>query len=261
MRWDGPSLETKMDHPRIWKMQFNLDIFNTSMAGLTTTEERSDFLVGFAMGVNGKNPTPPNTPPTRDGYTLGHSMRSEAEAFIAQSVIDGNKGGPKSWKSRKLDAMSNLTPSITPGTRVAEPNLSIYQSSNSTITTNPPSVDQPKQKPPKEKKIKVKFSEHSDEVKEIVNTLSMEWRTEDPASDKRPIKISRVGFASNIKDILRDHPELTLEMLIQAGRNYCAEDFWRFKAPQHFFGPEGPWPKYIEDIMTTTPKEEVSVTE
>ena len=251
-----------MSPQKIWKLQLNLDDFNASITSLVTGEDRNQFLVGFSMGMNGRDLTLPTTPPTREGYTLGHSMRCEAEAFIAQSVIDGNKGGPKSWKSRKLDVSGSLTPPITPGVRVAEPNLSIYQSSNiTTTTTSPPSVDQPKQKPLKEKKIKVKFSEHSDEVKEIVNTLSREWRTEDPAEDKRPIKISRVGFASNVKEILMDHPELNWEMLIQAGRNYCAEDFWRFKAPQHFFGPQGPWPKYIEDIMTTTPKEEVSVTE
>jgi hypothetical protein len=189
-------------------------------------------------------------------------MRSDAQAYIEHSSEMGRRGGPNSWKIRanaKNEALTlPITPPNTSPIREAEPNLSIYKST--TTTTTQPKVEQKKPLKEKRKTSKAKFAEYGENVKEVVNTLSQEWITED-GPDKRTIHIHRADFAIRIKEILDEHQEIDENTLIQAGRDYCTEVRFRYKAPQYFFGPEGPWRGYIQDILTRTSKGEPGVTE
>lgn len=87
------------------------------------------------------------------------------------------------------------------------------------------------------------------EVVRVVNTLLDEWRTEDP-EDGRPIKAGPEDTGKAVDGILKAQPHVTSDMLIQAGREYLASTRQRYKAPQYFFGPQGPWDGFIRAQMT-----------
>jgi len=88
----------------------------------------------------------------------------------------------------------------------------------------------------------------------VVNTLGAEWHKEDPR-DGRKIIISPEGFAEAVDRIKAEQPHADDEILIEAGRNYLAETRERYKAPQWFFGVEGPWGGYIRAILTRRERE------
>ncbi len=87
------------------------------------------------------------------------------------------------------------------------------------------------------------------EVVRVVNTLLEEWRTEDP-EDARPIKASPEDCGKVVDGILKSQPHVTGDMLIQAARDYLGSSRKRYKAPQYFFGPEGPWDAFVRALMT-----------
>lgn len=87
------------------------------------------------------------------------------------------------------------------------------------------------------------------EVCRVVNTLLDEWRLEDP-KDGRKITASPEDTGKAVDAILKSQPNVTGDMLVQAGRNYLASKRERYKAPQYFFGPEGPWDGFVKAILT-----------
>ena len=122
------------------------------------------------------------------------------------------------------------------------------------ITTTPTSLaPSSKQKRSRRTKDEI-FKPFSPEVKEVVNVLVKEWRRNDP-SDGRVITISPASFGSRIKEILEQHKDINKDILIQSGRDYCKTDRQRYKAPQYFFGPEGPWKDFVNGIITIMSKE------
>lgn len=88
------------------------------------------------------------------------------------------------------------------------------------------------------------------EVVRVVNTLLDEWKSEDP-EDGRPIKAGPEDTGKAVDSILKAQPNVTPDMLIQAGRDYLASPRMRYKAPQYFFGPQGPWDGFVRAQMTT----------
>lgn len=90
----------------------------------------------------------------------------------------------------------------------------------------------------------------STEVCNVVNTLTAEWRGEDP-EDGRSITVSIEDMGKAVDSILKAQPNVTPDMLIQAGRDYLASPRMRYKAPQYFFGPQGPWDGFVRAQMTT----------
>lgn len=98
----------------------------------------------------------------------------------------------------------------------------------------------------------------SPEVVQVVNTLASEWREQDP-EDGRPITVGIEDFGKAIRRILQSQPNVTPEILTQAGRDYLASTRQRYKAPQYFFGPEGPWDGFVMAILTAQTSQEVAV--
>lgn len=87
------------------------------------------------------------------------------------------------------------------------------------------------------------------DVVRVVNTLLDEWKSEDP-EDGRPIKAGPEDMGKAVDSILKAYPNVTPDMLIQAGRDYLASPRIRYKAPQYFFGPQGPWDGFIRAQIT-----------
>lgn len=94
----------------------------------------------------------------------------------------------------------------------------------------------------------------SEGTRRVVNTLGVEWHKEDP-KDGRKITISPEGFAEAVDRVKAEQPHLDDDLIIDAGRNYLAEKRERYKAPQWFFGVEGPWGGYVRAILTRRERE------
>lgn len=92
------------------------------------------------------------------------------------------------------------------------------------------------------------------EVCRVVNTLLDEWRTKDP-EDGRTITASAELTGEAVDSILKSQPNVTSDVLIQAGRDYLTSSRQRYKAPQYFFGVAGPWVAFVKAILTSQPVE------
>ncbi len=86
----------------------NLDAFNADFAALADDDERGQFLSGLSVGMNEGHPRVSAADPFIEGYTLGKSMRDEAEALRNKSTEDGAKGGY--WKHKN----GNVAPLVPP---------------------------------------------------------------------------------------------------------------------------------------------------
>lgn len=87
------------------------------------------------------------------------------------------------------------------------------------------------------------------QVQEVVNPLVEAWHGEDP-EDGRKITVDLALFGGRVQEILTAHPEVSGETLLQAAQAYLASKRNRYKAPQYFFGPEGPWKSWVQFVLT-----------
>ncbi len=88
-------------------------------------------------------------------------------------------------------------------------------------------------------------------TRKIMETLAPEWHKLDgPPADRRKINISIPIFGENLEVIWKDHPTLNDDVVIEAARRYLREEHLRYKAPQYFFGAEGPWKGYVKTELT-----------
>jgi len=78
---------------RTWKLQFNLDEFNSEYMGLSTDQDKAQWLCGFGNGLNNSRLREGVEPCFASGYGFGKGMRDEAEAFRANKSVNGAKGG------------------------------------------------------------------------------------------------------------------------------------------------------------------------
>ena len=100
----------------------------------------------------------------------------------------------------------------------------------------------------------------SPEASRIVGELRPIWRKEDP--DGRPIRVDLSLWGQRLDEILKAHPEVTPDMLIEAGRNYTEGERFRYQAPQFFFGvgregAEAAWVGYVRLLITKRQPQEV----
>ncbi len=100
----------------------------------------------------------------------------------------------------------------------------------------------------------------SPEASRIVGELRPIWRKEDP--DGRPIRVDLSLWGQRLDEILKAHPEVTPDMLIEAGRNYTEGERFRYQAPQFFFGvgregAEAAWVGYVRLLITKRQPAEV----
>jgi hypothetical protein len=95
------------------------------------------------------------------------------------------------------------------------------------------------------------FSEYSEDVKLVVNTLSEIWPKTRPGTGT-PIRIDLPLFAGRVEGILKAHKVITAPFLIDTGRMYVEERKEFPHAPEYFFGPgkqggDGPpWRHYAK---------------
>jgi uncharacterized protein YdaU (DUF1376 family) len=94
----------------------------------------------------------------------------------------------------------------------------------------------------------------SEAVREVINALMPIWRQEDP-EDHRPIRCNAEEAAIAVDAILQGNPNVTPEMLIKAGREYCTSTRMRYKAIQYFFGPQGQWSASVRASLTRLDRE------
>ena len=91
-----------MTRARFWKLQINLDTFNSGFAALDGPQEQADFLVGLSRGMNSGKVKDDCSDPMSVGFALGSEMRQEAEGFKVACSINGSKR-----KSNKNDHTVN----------------------------------------------------------------------------------------------------------------------------------------------------------
>lgn len=170
-------------------------------------------------------------------------IRTEADA---RRVIQANRrlGKTKNGEPR-LTTVNQDKPQTT------EPNQSEVEEKRREEKEVPP-------KPPKggaRRRSRVEILEpFGPEVCRVVNTLLDEWRTKDP-EDGRTITASAELTGEAIDSILNNQPNVTADVLIQAGRDYLTSSRQRYKAPQYFFGATGPWVAFVKAILTSQPVE------
>lgn len=80
-----------MSRARFWKLQINLDTFNSAFAALDTDSERGEFLLGLSRGMNGGKVKDDCSDPMSVGFAIGSEMRQEAEGFRQAAAINGSK--------------------------------------------------------------------------------------------------------------------------------------------------------------------------
>lgn len=91
------------------------------------------------------------------------------------------------------------------------------------------------------------------EVREMVNTLLDEWPENDPEGGRK-IVCSPEDFGQRVTEILGSNPDLSPEILLEAGRSYIRSSRKMFKAPQYFFGPgkgneSAPWLGFVRAVL------------
>ena len=88
-------------------------------------------------------------------------------------------------------------------------------------------------------------------TREIMQTLVDQWHEEDgPPADRRKISVSVPQWGERLEQIHAADPSLTEAVMVKAALAYLHEDHLRYKAPQFFFGPEGPWRGYVQTELT-----------
>lgn len=116
----------------------------------------------------------------------------------------------------------------------------------------------PKTKRRQSSKTVSRISAFPPEVGLVVNTLYDVWPTSQP-KDGKPIQVDLAKFCTRV-DILLKEPDVTPELLIDAGKMYIQQKRVCYKAPQHFFGigegDEGPpWLGYARTVEHFRQKE------
>lgn len=80
-----------MSRARFWKLQLNLDTFNSAYAALDGAEEQASFLTGLSRGMNGGKVKEDCADSMAVGFAIGSEMREEAEGFRASASANGSK--------------------------------------------------------------------------------------------------------------------------------------------------------------------------
>jgi|GEM_PF-5760038 len=211
--------------------------------------------IGKLLGVANKNQMVKHlvwvtkffAPVEGDGTRLvSLRLLAEQNAYEAKCLVlrkNGAKGGRPSKPKAKPDGFANGEPDVKPNTKANE----TEEGRRKKEKALPP-------KPPRggtgRRSRQEILEPFGPEVVRVVNTLLDEWRTEDP-EDGRPIKAGPEDTGKAVDGILKAQPHVTPDMLIQAGREYLASTRQRYKAPQYFFGPQGPWDGFVRAQMTT----------
>ena len=256
-----------MARSRTWRLGLNLDEFNAAFAALGDDPERSHFLAGLSRGMNGGSQRDGVNTSFSEGFTLGQSMRKEAESFRELKTKTGSLGGrpPKEdqdiTKSEPNDnqEVTKSEPNDNQEVTKSKPN---DNPSHKPLAFNPlndnpkvkdapsaslPGFDLVLQKPlsRKEKK-KKKLEAFQDETVDLVSSLTAKWFTQ---RQGKPIYNDEACACSKIEKILNEYGDVTLSMLGKAAEEWL--DFQQQKpeaerypnAIQYFFGsaPDAPW--------------------
>lgn len=179
--------------------------------------------------------------------------RAEADAKGSKA----RESALQRWNKRDANAYANASNSDEQ-TQCVDPCVSHAgqgQGQKELITTPLPPKGGTEQKPKRSRRSQEEIlSPFPAEVRLVLKGLWSKWRKED-GPDHRVIHLSPEDTASNVRLILAAHPEISPEILVLAGLDYCASERTRYKAPQYFFGPEGPWKAFVQSVLT---KEEVA---
>lgn len=190
------------------------------------------------------------------------SPRMEIERLASEEKgAKARESALQRWSARNAnaspDAMrSHMPPQcVDPCDHPCETDAVRSQKSEKDITPTPsgpglPPSASPPVAPSRKRRGRVEILEaFSPEVRRVVNELAGCWRKEDP-EDGRIIRVSVPEFGKAVAVILKTHPETNGDALIKAGKDYCESERKRYKAPQFFFGPEGPWDGYVQTNLT-----------
>lgn len=102
-----------MARARTWKLQLNLDDFNSAWASLANSpEERASFIEGMWRGMNAGRIGPAEDFAFQEGHAFGLSMREEAEEYRKQSAEAGAQGGYQKHKTKKSRVPSRVPSSV-----------------------------------------------------------------------------------------------------------------------------------------------------
>ena len=143
-------------------------------------------------------------------------------------------------------------PAVTHGSSSGIPNQDQDQDKEVPPPT-PPSGGEPmgepagkgkgKKAPRKRNAVLLGFSSWTQQVLEALVPI---WHREDgPENDRREIRVSVPSTGDVHEEIHKAHPTLPAELTITAAKRYLAEERMRYKSPEYFFGPKGPWKGYI----------------
>jgi uncharacterized protein YdaU (DUF1376 family) len=181
-----------------------------------------------------------------DSRLISLRLKEEQEAYESkceQLRLNGQKGG----RPRKPKAEPSGYPS-------AEPNVNQTQTEVGSGKKEKDSTPTPSGPGKRSRRGRGEILEaFSPEASRIVGELRPIWRKEDP--DGRPIRVDLSLWGQRLDEILRAHPEVTPDLLIEAGRGYLGSERFRYQAPQFFFGvgkegAEAAWVGYVRLLIT-----------
>lgn len=87
------------------------------------------------------------------------------------------------------------------------------------------------------------LADYSPGVREVISGLADIWPKVRP-KDRSVVRVSQAAWAARLDAILEEHPSIPPECLLDGAKIYLGEEPEMPKAPQYFFGVEGPWLAY-----------------
>lgn len=169
-----------------------------------------------------------------------YSKRLDRELEVFRAKIERHRIGAMKTNSKRWG--DNYVPK-TPGyVKRAVPMVN-------EITPEP--APEPKQPKKPRSKRGDSLKPYSKEVINFVNATCDRWPESDPM-DGRRITIKAALFAGAVDRILKESPDISLADLGVAVDDYLDPNakLQRYKAPQHFFGPLGPWKDLVRAKLT-----------
>jgi hypothetical protein len=184
--------------------------------------------------------------------------RESAISRAEKSKSRGKAGATVRWAKAKLEKETMLEHCLSNASNMLEDATSSFILHPKEVPLTPKGELEPVPMPKRKRRTRAEIlGPFPLEIREAVNDLTVGWREKDPA-DGRIITVSPEDLASNLQKIQVAHPEVSLAILVQSGFDYCKSTRTRYKAPQYFYGPEGPWPQWVQSILSRPQPQELS---
>lgn len=222
---------------RTWNLRLNVDEFNELFIRAFTDQDKADMLQGLAMGINGSTIPEQCSKVVRTSFEVGLGWRREAEGFKERMA----EGGKASAAARKAKFGS------------AQPSEHCSKHLPNLVRTNLQStIHNPLTEIPKEKEKTSPSARLSPEEKERIEVNADEILRSYPRKTSKGEGNPRPNRTKLILRLTQLTARFDLDELLDAWAWYL--DDWTvnrshsfIKAPDNFFGPQGPWEDCIRE--------------